>query len=247
MTGRPSATTRTRGSGLKGRDRTWWERNVTRPADASRVATALSLNAALSDGPDSDSFEELLEDQVDIAERMETEVMNLLGTGIRDLFTTRYLTVGGGRTEVLWDAVTDYFTDHLGQSPLGLGGERIDLDTLQRARAKAELVKEVRDIARIWERELYSDLRYRLLTEILDFLGVTPGPGHRTDTLKGLLEALPRSLYAPVEDLLRTDMHRPDAEARFLRGVRPELRTEIEHWLYDTLKGRASRKAPAEV
>ena len=50
-------------SGLKGRDRTWWERNVTRPADASRVATALSLNAALSDGPDSDSFEELLEDR----------------------------------------------------------------------------------------------------------------------------------------------------------------------------------------
>lgn len=234
-------------SGLKGRDRTWWERNVTRPADASRVATALSLNAALSDGPDSDSFEELLEDQVDIAEKMETEVMNLLGTGIRDLFTTRYLTVGGGRTEVLWDAITDYFTDHLGQSPLGLGGERIDLDTLQRARAKAELVKEVRDIARIWERELYSDLRYRLLTEILDFLGVTPGPGHRTDTLKGLLEALPRSLYAPVEDLLRTDMHRPDAEARFLRGVRSELRTEIEHWLHDTLKDRASRKAPTGV
>ena len=234
-------------SGLKGRDRTWWERNVTRPADASRVATALSLNAALSDGPDSDSFEELLEDQVDIAERMETEVMNLLGTGIRDLFTTRYLTVGGGRTEVLWDAITDYFIDHLDQSPLGLGGERIDLDTLQRARAKAELVKEVRDIARIWERELYSDLRYRLLTEILDLLGVTPGPGHRTDTLKDLLEALPHSLYAPVEDLLRTDMHRPDAEARFLRGVRPELRTEIEHWLHDTLKDRASRKAPTGV
>ena len=50
-----------------------------------------------------------------------------------------------------------------------------------------------------------------------------------------------------MEDLLRTDMHRPDAEARFLRGVRPELRTEIEHWLYDTLKGRASRKAPTGV
>ena len=249
------ATVKERLAGLRGRDRTWWERNVTRPANASIVATPISLSAPVSADANSASLGDLQEDRLELGtvDRMESEVMTLLGSDIRSRFEARYLTVGGGRTAVLWDVITEYFTERAGQSPAGLGGQRLDPDLAVRARGDAELAKVVRDIARGWERTLLAGLRRDLLVEVLRTLppalraGHPLAPlreGHRTDTLKDLLDQLPQDLYAHVAEALRTDLRREgraDGAVRLLRGVRRELRVEVKRELLKTVEGRVRK------
>lgn len=249
------ATVKERLAGLRGRDRTWWERNITRPANASIVATPISLSAPVSADADSASLGDLREDHLRLGtvDRMESEVMTLLGSDIRSRFEARYLTVGGGRTAVLWDVITEYFTERAGQSPAGLGGQRLDPDLAVRARGDAELAKVVRDIARGWERTLLAGLKRDLLVEVLRTLppalkaGHPLAPlreGHRTDTLKDLLDQLPQDLYAHIAEALRTDLRREgraDGAVRLLRGVRRELRVEVKRELLETVEGRVRK------